>query len=241
MSHKPTYLTPNWDLIGKYYPAQSRERFENNYSFFNNKGDRPALDELIKDSGLGKWKADLVYFWIEGSETIEFNQWAKDVRLSTIQEQERKQREDLLSFISKIITNDKYLARKQPGTDKIIAPAISNELTTIKDITFQAEKGTALRIDSHSLCFELMSAIEAYLKKSNTGYSKKSNTNIDPRKYNVQSILFFKPMIEFLKNETKTWSSQMEIYRFICDFVQTINPDIDISAEKIKDTFKKAR
>lgn len=221
-------IVPNFALISKYYESLNEDRFYNFYEYYLKKNGLIESNKIINKHKLINYQNDIIYFLVEFGQSLEHAIWAKEVQLAKVSTRAKKQNNELIKFLSKLITAKKHC--KHSDLQKMPA---------IKSIKFITDKGNHdLILDSYPICYKIINLIENNFK-INTDNTENINSN--SRQFEKNFILSLKPFIDYLNKETKIWKSKNEIYNFICELIDTLNYDVSFDATRFKDAFKPSK
>ncbi len=223
-------IVPNFALISKYYEILNEDRFYNFYEHYFKKNVLIESNKIINKYELSDYQNDIIYFLVEFGQSLEHAIWAKEVQLAKVNSQAKKQNNELLKFLSKLITQKNN--RKLSNLDLQKIPAI-------KSIKFITDKGTHdLTLDSYPICYKIINLIESNFK---INANNTENINSNSRQFEKDFILSLKPFINYLNIETKVWKSKNEIYNFIIELIDTLNYDVSFEVQRFKDAFKPSK
>lgn len=229
MTDKPEInVNPDYEIIGKYYSAYNIDRFKSSYDYYNYRGIVSKLLETIIENGLQNYSAEILFFTLEAAQNYTFSEFASENSLANENYKYATQSTDLLVFLKKVHTGSGYHKRE-------------NKLSTVKSITITTENNKSIKINSHLLCYDLLTEMYKALQGQEKEIKQKALNppNIKRSQFDKNFILKLNPFVNYLNNDTIKWKSKNKIYAFICDLLILLPHDINIDPVRIKDVFSK--
>ncbi|MFO0323125.1 MAG: hypothetical protein ACK504_11945 [Bacteroidota bacterium] len=223
-------IVPNFALISNYHKALNEDRFYIFYEYYLKKNVLIESNRIIKKHKLITQQNDIIFFLVELGQSLEHSIWAEKVRLATVNSQAKKQNNELIKFLSKLITQKKSSELSVLDLQK--TPAI-------KSIKFITDKSTHdLTLDSYPICYDIINLIESNF---NLITNNTENINLNSRQFEKNFILSLKPFVSYLNAETKVFKSKNKIYEFIIELIDTLNYDVSFEIQRFKDAFKPSK
>lgn len=220
-------ITPKFSLLLG-YSNFTQEQFYKKYLFYKKQEMFKQAIRLLKSYKLEKYKSELFFFLVQVAEYRAQTLWAKSVSKSREDERYLKEIQKLNDFCNEIQTYGGY------------KKAIKTKDPSIRKISYFTDKNLTITIKSHKLCVLIVDLFKEHYFANKELMVKDigKNKNLNPRQYDKQFILGLKPLINYLSKETIQWKSKNKIYDFVSEYISLLDPNINISSAKIKDTLK---